>query len=62
MRKPMPQDDAFARSLRAALDRPHADDAHPDEGRIAAYVAHELDEAATERLEAHLATCERCAA
>lgn len=62
MRKPMPQDDAFARSLRAALDRPQADDAHPDEGRIAAYVAHELDEAATEHLEAHLATCERCAA
>lgn len=61
MRKPMPPADAFARSLRAALDRPHAEDAHPDEGRIAAYVAHELDDAATDGIEAHLATCARCA-
>ena len=61
MRKPMPQDDAFARSLRLALDRPHADDAHPDEGRIAAFLAHELNDAETERVEAHLASCARCA-
>ena len=61
MRKPMPQDDALARSLRAVLDQPHADDAHPDEGRIAAWLAHELDDAATERVEAHLARCARCA-
>lgn len=61
MRKPMPSDDAFARALRVALDRPHADEAHPDDGRIAAYVAHELDDAETARLEAHLATCARCA-
>ena len=45
MRKPMPQDDVLARSLRVALDRPHADDAHPDEGLIAAFLAHELDDA-----------------
>jgi len=57
----MPQDDAFALALRAALDRPHVDDAHPDEGRIAAFLAHELDDAETEHVEEHLASCARCA-
>lgn len=61
MRKPMPQDDAFARSLRAVMDQPFPSAAHPSEGRIAAYLAHELDDAETERIEAHLATCAQCA-
>lgn len=62
MRKPMPEDAALARSLRAVMDERMSEDArHPGEGRIAAYLAHELDDAETERMEAHLAACARCA-
>ena len=62
MRKSMPEDAALARSLRDVMDERMPDDArHPSEGRIAAYLAHELDEAETERMEAHLAACARCA-
>jgi hypothetical protein len=61
MRRPTPPDDALAQALRATLERPHADDAHPSEAQVAAYLARELDGVATERLEAHLASCARCA-
>ena len=62
MRKSMPEDAALARSLREVMDERMPDDArHPSEGRIAAYLAHELDDAETERMEAHLAACARCA-
>lgn len=62
MRKSLPEDAALARSLRDVMDERMPDDArHPSEGRIAAYLAHELDEAETERMEAHLAACARCA-
>jgi len=62
MRRPTPSDDTFARALRGALGcaPDAAAGAHPSDGRLAAYLAHELDEGALDELERHLASCAAC--